>query len=172
MTRTHTTASLGSTAQPTWPDTSQQEIPPSDHSYASATWLLGRHPVLTALVRRIPGAVTVEHGELDLHLHLLAEAINGETTWGRAWDEYGRRNPWPDPDQDPQGYQDWQDAGPRPALSTAAFLPLSRTEKARLRLLACFAAGERIEFSVDDTRGLDYEGTVLLRDWCLAMYHA
>lgn len=158
-------ASHGLTSSMTWPDTSGQDQPPRDHLYASATWLLGRHPMLARLVQRVPGAVVTDEDALSLDLELLAEAFIGLADYHHAWQVYEKTQPAPDSDQQ---YDDWCEAGPAHSRATGALLPMSRGEITMLRMLATFAA-TRLPFSINDLWGFD---GAYLRDWCRAVYFA
>jgi hypothetical protein len=155
-----------------WPDTTGQTQPPKNHLYASAVWLLGRHPGLGRLALRVPGVVTFDADGPFIDLDLLASAFNGVEEYSRTWRAYEYSNPAPDADEDSAGYQAWCDAGPQPSTATVGLLPMSRSEKSRLRLLAAFACSEQVPFPVGDLYGFDNAGRRLLADWCLAVFSA
>lgn len=149
-----------------WPNTSTQD-PPAGNRYAAAAWLLGRHPHLATLVARVPGVVQVRPDGPDIDLEALADALLGLEADAAAWAAYEAYHPPPDDDQG--DYDDWLDAGPTSRPTTRAIGPMSRTEVARLRLLAVLAE-ERVPFGVWDTVGIDDDGRrPLLTDWCRAL---
>lgn len=127
----------------TWPNTTDTPCP-TYLPYGAALWLLGRHPQLTALVDRIPGAVTHPDGETELNPLRLAEALNA--------------------------FDATRIAMPHPSLHEAvdAVAVMSRTERTRLRLLA-FLSPARVALALGDLDGLDDEGTHLLDDWWTAL---
>lgn len=153
-----------------WPDTRGVE-PPADHLYRSATWLLGRHPLLAHLVARISGVVIIEDGELDIDLDHLVAVINAVPGYIAAWQDYDRAHPQPD---DEDAWYGWQDAGPKPdefARGLSDFLVMSSGEVATLRLLATVSS-ERAPFRVSDLRSTDTEGQRLIADWVDAVRDA
>jgi hypothetical protein len=147
-------------------------VPPKNHLYASATWLLGRHPVLADLAQRIPGAVVGNEDGPYIDLDLLAAAISSVEEDAQAWRAYESSHPAPESDEDPGRYQDWCDAGPQRSRATAAFMVMSPSEQSRLRLLAAFGGRMRVPFSVGDLYGFDDAGRRLIQDWCLAVCNA
>jgi hypothetical protein len=171
---TNSTRPLPRTRAVLWPDTTGHDQPPTNHLYASAAWLLGRHPALAALAQRIPGVVTLDDDGPSIDLDLLARTINDAGQHALAWQHYAERHPAPDTDEyEGQGsYEAWCDAGPQPARRTASFLPMSRSERARLVLLAAFSDYEQVPFSVSQLYGLDDTRRRLLDDWCRAVRNA
>jgi hypothetical protein len=150
-----------------WADTTA-ELPPRDHLYRSATWLLGRHPRLAHLVVRVAGAVDIEDGELSIDLDHLAQVIAAVPEYAAAWQDYEARNRQPN---DEGEWYRWRDAGPAPAQfadGLSDFLVMSSGEVAALRLLATFAT-QRTPFRVGDLSSLDDEGQRLLADWSTAV---
>lgn len=155
-------------------------IPPSDWPYASAMWLLARHPRLARWAERVPGLIEVEtdrtaierFGGLSIDIHLLATMFSSEARYGQLWTDYQSTNQEPDDDDDSPGSWDrWFAAGPKadelvPGLST--LLALSSGERAGLRLLAMLSSVQ-VPFAVGDLRSLDGDGQRLLADWCLAV---
>ena len=140
------------------------DSPPVDDNYRAAVWLVARHPALARLVGRVPGAVDADG---DLELDVLGDAVRGLDAYHRAWAEY-RATTW-EPNQD-EAWEPWADAGPSlddfgPRDAAAALAVMSRTEAARLRLLATLGF-ERVEFGVADLDGFDASGLRLIRDWC------
>ncbi|HEY2043681.1 MAG TPA: hypothetical protein VGH11_13460 [Jatrophihabitans sp.] len=81
---------LAQAAAATWPNTSEQE-PPVDHPYASAVWLLGRHPQLAQLAARF-GVVDQDEDGLWLDQYRLSDLINlyDLGRYGPNVDEFGR----------------------------------------------------------------------------------
>jgi hypothetical protein len=158
-----------------WPDTTAT-LPPRDHPYASAVWLLGRHRQLADLVDRLPGtpgvAVLDEDGAW-LDLDLLAEALIAVDEHAAAWVAYRARRREP---RNEVAWQAWHDAGPAqpdtPAGRVAAAIAcMSGTEQVRLRLLACFAP-DGARFAVGMLTGFDQAGQHLICDWLEAIRHA
>jgi hypothetical protein len=155
-------------------------IPPSDWPYASAMWLLARHPRLARWAQRVPGVVEVEtdrsaierFGGLSVDLDLLATMFSSEARYGQLWEDYSQAHREPDDDNDDSGKWDrWFAAGPKadelvPGLS--ALLAMSSGERAGLRLLALLSSVS-VPFKAGDLRSLDGDGQRLLADWCLAM---
>jgi hypothetical protein len=126
-----------------WPDTTN-EPPPTYHCYASALWLLGRHPQLAELADRVPGLARRDpDGTWFLDLERLAEAFRAH-------------------------YQGWLTTSDAIEARMRELGRMSRTERTRLRLLAFFAA-ERVPISANDLNGLDADGQRLLADWCTAI---
>ena len=136
-----------------WPDTST-DAPPADHSYASAAWLLGRHPMLSALAQRIPEVVTVD----DEGPYFDQDALT------RAIAEY-------DSLLDAHRVLDDDRLDAQLGEAGYAFARMSRTEQTRLRLLAFFGS-ERVGLRVADLHGLDAGGQLLLADWLEAVRSA
>lgn len=152
----------------TWPDTTGMAAP-GDHLYASATWLLGRHPKLAELAERVPGVVNDTVDGPDVDLERLVFALVDLDANRTAWADYERRRPAPYEDS---RYDAWEAAGPGKAGEMAqAIGVMSRTEVSRLRLLATFASSSprRVPFMVADLSGFDHEGQELIRDWCTAV---
>jgi hypothetical protein len=151
-----------------WPDTTHTD-PPTDHRYASATWLLGRHPQLAALTQRVDGVVSPGEDEPDgepyIDLDQLAQALNDLDATNDAWDAYRRRHHEP---QDDAAWDRWHKAGPTTPPAARDIAVMSRTEQSRLRLLAALSY-ERIRFNVADLRGFDAHGQALITDWCRAL---
>jgi hypothetical protein len=140
------------------------DSPPVDNNYRAAVWLVARHPALSRLVDRLPGAVDTD-GDLDLDV--LGDAVRALDAYHRAWADY--RATTLEPNQD-EAWEQWADAGPSlddfgPREAVAALAVMSRTEASRLRLLASFGR-ERVEFCVSDIDGFDADGLRLIRDWC------
>jgi hypothetical protein len=148
-----------------WPDTTDTD-PPGDHPYASAVWLLGRHPMLTFLLLRVPGVLTTDaDGEHDLDLDALARAVADYDDHTTAWAAYTRRRIAPSGEA---AYDAWVAAGPAPTPGATALAAMSRTERTRVRLLAVFAS-TRTRLAVHDLAGLDDAGLRLVEDWCTAL---
>ena len=162
-------------APASWPDTRDVD-PPTDHLYASAVWLLGRHPQLAELAARVPGVVEpdpdpepdADGSGLLLDLETLAQAVHDHDDHAADWESYTRHHLEP---QDDDAYERWRAAGPTASDTARAIGQMSGTEQARLRLLAVFA-GVRVPFRVLDLHGLDDEGQRLLADWCAAVMAA
>lgn len=153
----------------TWPDTRLTD-PPADDLYASAVWLLGRHPALGGLAQRVPGVVTVTSDGPGIDLDVLAGALRERDELGLAWADYRRSRPEP---EEETAAERWEAAGPPLGRrGSRALAVMSRTEVARLRLLAIFAATARSPLSVRDLGGLDEQGQALVRDWCAAVQAA
>lgn len=145
----------------TWPDTTRLD-PPASNVYLSAEWLLGRHPQLARLVDRVPGLVTHKPEGPDLDLDALAAAVNDLDEYRRAWTDYAYRHPAP---RDEGALDAWEASGPTASPAANSIGVMSRTEVARLRLLATLAP-ERVRFSVIDLSGFDPAGDRLIADWC------
>jgi hypothetical protein len=142
-------------------------LPPSGHLYASAVWLVRRHPRLLELADRA-GVVRPpdEDGDVLLDLDELAAALNALDAYWLAWKEYG------EPPYREEDYDAWVARGPKHTHPlSAAIAPMSRTEVTRLRLLAFFSS-DRIALRAGDLYGLDNEGQSLLRDWSAAVLAA
>lgn len=87
-------------AESLWPVDAGDD-PPRGHLYASAVWLVVRHPVLAELLRGVPEVVGVDEDGLSLDLEALTEAIGefdahvaGRAAWERKHREpsdYGDR---------------------------------------------------------------------------------
>lgn len=156
-----------------WPDTTHQD-PPRDHHWASAMWLIGRHPHLARLVERVPGAAVVdEDGDTVVDLDLLGEAFAVIEANKRAWQEYSFHHREPREDAD---WERWRAAGPRygsspDGIAAAAIAPMSSSEIGRLRLLAFWSAW-RVGLKIDDVRSFDANGQRLIADWCRAVQAA
>lgn len=155
----------------TWPATHDDE-PPQDHAYRSATWLLGRHPMLARLADRAGVVYVDEHdGELSIDLDELGEVFAAMPRYSAAWEEYEDSHCAP---QDDRAFDAWQAAGPKAehfAKHLAAVLPMSSGEVARLRLLAVFGT-TRVPVMIRDFAPLDDAGRRLLADWLRAVYAA
>lgn len=149
-----------------WPDTHDQ-APPSGHLYASATWLLGRHPRLARLAARVFGVVGVEDDELVLDLDHLADVIAAAEQYGTAWEGYENMHPAPAGEH---AYERWWEAGPTAeefARGLSDFLVMSSGEVASLRLLATLASTDCVaRFGIGHLRSMDAEGQRLVADWC------
>lgn len=148
--------------------------PPADHYYASALWLLGRHPQLVRLVERVPGAVTTDRDGTWLELDVIADALEALDQNRATWHDYAKRHPEPSTDH---AWEAWERNGPphtHPAAPSIGVM--SRTEVSRLRLLAFFAPVEAGALSrrltVCDLGGFDDAGRRLLHDWTLAVLAA
>lgn len=153
----------------TWPDTRMTE-PPADDLYASAVWLLGRHPPLGALAQRVPGVVIVGGDGPEIDLDVLAGALRERDELGVAWAGYRRSRPEP---AEEEAGERWEAGGPPlGGRGSRALAVMSRSEVSRLRVLATFAATARSPFSVADLGGLDGQGQALVRDWCAAVQAA
>lgn len=141
--------------------------PPVDHPYASAMWLLDRHPQLAELLARVDGAIDVDDdGEPGIALSALAEAVVEYDANRAAWNDYEHRRPAP---EDDDAYDAWRAAGPGEGSRAARDLAaMSTTERNRLRLLATFST-VAVPFNVRHLSGFDDEGQVLIRDWCRAV---
>jgi hypothetical protein len=152
-----------------WPPAPSHRLnPPSDHYYASALWLCGRHPKLVELVERAGVVVDDEDGRW-FELDALADALADLDAYLTAWQLYRDRTYEP---REEAAWERWEAAGPtldNPAA--VAIAPMSRTEQSRLRLLAFFAS-TRVGLRVSDLGGLDDEGRLLLHDWTLAVVKA
>lgn len=135
--------------------------------FMAASWLVGRHPVLHRLARRVPGAVD---GVGDVLPWVLADAFTELDDHIRAWTRYENDHPAPNA-WTPEGeaaYERWVDAGPRPSDRAAALEPMSRTEIGRLRLVATLSSTP-VPFSVEQLVGLDDAGRDLVSDWMTAV---
>jgi hypothetical protein len=145
-------------------------LPPSGHLYASAVWLVRRHPRLLELADRA-GVVRPpdEDGDVLLDLDELAAALNALDVYFAAWRDYEYRHPAPEADA---AFDAWEKRGPEAGHPLVpAIGPMSRTEVVRLRLLAFFSS-DRIALRAGDLYGLDDEGQSLLRDWTAAVLAA
>ena len=182
MTTTPSTSTSRPIGAPSrWPDTTHTE-PPSHHNYASALWLLGRHPTLTVLLARVPDVLTPVHPNdpdevdpddpgagLDVYVDLdaLAAAVTDYDADTEAWAEYSRRRPAPDEDA---AYTRWAAAGPPTSPTVRALRCMTRNSVTRLRLLAVFASTRhRTHLTAHDLTSLDQAGQALLTDWCTAI---
>lgn len=149
-----------------WPDT-RLDPRPSDDPYASATWLLGRHPRLARLAARIDGVVSVDNGDLSIDIDHLATVIASTRRYRAAWEDYERRVRPPDDDR---AYDRWLEGGPKSEdfpRGMTDFLVMSSGEVASLRLLATLASTDCAPpFSVAHLRSMDEEGQRLVADWC------
>lgn len=152
-----------------WPPAPSHQLnPPSDHYYASALWLCGRHPKLVALVDRALVVTEDEEGPW-LELDALADALAALDAYHEAWRLYRERTYEP---REEAAWERWEAAGPTlDNEAAAAIAPMSRTEQSRLRLLAFFAP-TRVRLNVADLGGFDDEGRLLLHDWTLAVLKA
>jgi hypothetical protein len=127
------------------------ESPPVDNTYQAAVWLVARHPMLARLVQHVPKAVDADN---ELDVDALADAV-------RAPDAYR---------QGEEAWDRWAAAGPAANAfglpgAVAALNVMSRTEAARLRLLATLGT-ERVKFASYDLDGFDADGRRLVKDWC------
>jgi hypothetical protein len=148
-----------------WPDTSSQ-LPPSGNPYASAEWLLGRHRQLASVAARVPGVVAMDaDGRPDIDLEALADAVLGLDAYRTAWAAYEEVHPAP---HEEDGFDDWEAAGPKLTPASRAIGVMSRTEAAKLRLLAVFSS-QRVPVGIWDTQGLDDARRRMLADWCQAL---
>lgn len=139
--------------------------PPRDNDWATATWLMRRHPKLRALVERV---ICID-ADGDLDLLELGDAVRAFDAYVTAWREYMERHPEPR-DDGPQGtrYTEWEAAGPQHVSPRSAALgPMSSSERKRLRLLAFWAGG--VVISPDTFVGMDVGGMDLIVDWCRAV---
>lgn len=148
-----------------WQDTTDAP-PPAHHPYMTATWLLGRHPVLAELVDRVPGAVVPgEGGEPFLDLDVIAEALDDYERVVSARSAYERQHRAP---RDDEAYERWEAAAPQWSAAGVEVAAMSDSDQTRLALLATVAPeGARIR--VGDFARLDDEGHELLRDWWSAV---
>ncbi|MFG1820582.1 hypothetical protein ACGFIF_42965 [Kribbella sp. NPDC049174] len=143
----------------TWPDTTES-LPPGDHPYGVALWLLGRHEQLAELVDRLPGVVSIEGGELGLELDVLASAFAEYDAFQAAREE---RFGWSTPDE--SAWERWHASLPKRSAATDELLVMSGSELGRLRLLATLSgAGARLSIG-HHLRSFDAEGQRLLGDW-------
>ncbi len=131
--------------------TTRNGPPPPDHPHAAAWWLIQRHEVLVALCQRLPGAWDHDAGpdEFPFDTGVIAAAINSFDALATS----GKR-------------ADLGDRLDRANIQVREFGYLSRTEQTRLRLLASLT--DRVGLSMRDLRGLDMNGSRLLRDWSAA----
>lgn len=160
-----------------WPDLGER--PPHDTGWSCATWLLGRHVALAALLDRtglVSGTL-----EPDVELDELADAFTVLDAHNKAWVAYTRDHSPPQRDSD---YDAYEARGPqltdftdgmgertrtwRTLAAAKAIGPMSRTEKGRLRLLAFFAPS-RVPINGDDLGGFDGNGLQIIIDWLSAI---
>ncbi|MFB6726751.1 hypothetical protein ACFCV3_41660 [Kribbella sp. NPDC056345] len=141
-----------------WPDTTGA-LPPGDHPYGVALWLLGRHPQLAHLVDRVPGIAGVENGRASLNLDLLAAAFAEVDAYKAAYKEAFGWNVPSDAEADR-----FQADQPNPGPAADELLVMSSTELSRLRLLATLSS-EGVQFKVSHFRAFDDAGNRLLGDW-------
>lgn len=152
-----------------WPDT-HNDPAPSDHLYKSATWLLGRHPMLAELAARAKVVyVDDDDREVSIDLYRLVDGLNllEQTQAEREvyWKPYREGSPEAVYDQWCAGEPKFPDTDA--GRTAKAIAPMSGSEKTRLRLLATFAhPGSRI--AVSDFGRLDDNGQRLLADWMTA----
>lgn len=136
---------------------------PADSLFASACWLVARHPLVMALARRVPGAVDPEG---DVLPWILAEAFEALDEHNAAWRDYETDSPAP---ADDGRYDAWVEAGPAPSPAVAALGVMSRTEVTRLRLLATLNNDTPVPFTVGMLHGFDTAGQAFVQDWTLAV---
>lgn len=145
------------------------ELPaPSGHLFASACWLIARHPVLLRLAQRVPGVVDDEG---DVLPSTLAAAVNQLEEHHVAWRRYEQTYPAPT-GHSPQAearYEAWLEAGPQPTDAAETLGVMSRTELARLTLLATLSDHDRVPFAAGMLTGFDADGDALVRDWMTAV---
>lgn len=147
---------------------------PAGHPFASVSWLVARHPVLLQLAHRVPGAVDDDG---DVLPWVLADAFTDLDTHHDGWAAYQGDRPAPrqhrgEPDHTyDTRYDAWAAAGPQPTEQAEALSVMSRTEKARLRLLAAFSDQQPVAFQVGMLDGFDAAGHDLITDW-LTTIHA
>lgn len=142
---------------------------PKDHPYASACWLIGRHPQLARLLDRVPGVV--DHDDVDQlgpDLGALAAAIKEFEAHAQAWQDYKHAQPEP---AGTAARDRWRRNGPKATPAAAALRAMSRNERTRLRLVAAFDT-DGTSLRIRDFRHLDAAGQALLADWCEAVRHA
>jgi hypothetical protein len=149
---------------PAYPDPSGGPPQGRPH-YATALWLLARHPQLAELAMRIPGAIDPD-GDLDLDR--LAGAVRELDANILAWGEFRRTHGEPSDHADEATYEAWRAAGPQRTPGADALADMSDTERARVRFLA-FWSGLRVGLGSADLVGLDAEGQHLVADWCAAV---
>jgi hypothetical protein len=131
--------------------------------------LLGRHRQLAVLASRVPGVITVSaDGRPDIDLDAVADAVLGLDAYRTAWTAYQTAHPAP---YDEDDFDDWEAAGPYLSRPSRAIAVMSRTEAAKLRLLAVFSS-QRVPVGIWDTQGLDDARRQLLLDWCMALLAA
>ena len=144
---------------------------PSGHLFASVCWLVARHSVLHQLAARVPGAVDhSDDGDGDVLPWIVADAVNELDADRDAWTAYERSHPAPT-GHGPQAearYDAWVDAGPHPTDGAAALAVMSRTETARLRLLATLS-DVPVRFHLGALDGFDAAGHDLITDWITAV---
>ena len=145
------------------------ELPaPSGHLFASACWLVARHPVLQRLAQRARGVVDDEG---DVLPWTLATAVNQLEEHHVAWRHYEQTHPAPTghSSQAEARYEAWLEAGPQPTDAAETLGVMSRTELARLRLLATLSDHDPVPFAVAVLTGFDPDGDALVRDWITAV---
>ncbi|MCW2538274.1 MAG: hypothetical protein JWQ26_3973 [Modestobacter sp.] len=103
-----------------------------------------------------------------IDLGAFADALVALDADRAAWAAYEEARPAPDGDD---RYDAWEAAGPQRHPMARVLGVMSRTEVARLRLLAVFSS-QRVPLGVWDTQGLDDAGQELLFDWCRALLTA
>jgi hypothetical protein len=103
-----------------------------------------------------------------IDLGALADALVALDADRAAWAAYEEARPAPYGDD---RYDAWEAAGPQRHPMARVLGVMSRTEVARLRLLAVFSS-QRVPLGVWDTQGLDDAGQELLFDWCRALLTA
>lgn len=142
-----------------WTDTSTVDLPPADHPYGAAGWLLGRHPQLVELADRVPGVTHAADGEADIELEVLADALAELDAFEAARE---KRFGWSSPSE--SAWDQWKASQPPLSAAAEEIAVMSGSEVARLRLLATLAsAGARL--SVSHLRSFDREGQRLIADW-------
>ena len=137
----------------TWPTNINPDATAPNDTYGSAIWLIKRHPDLTRLLARIPGAVEIDaagtpDAELAIELDLIGDALAEIDTARLVQD---------------RGFQPNQ-----LSPAAAAIVVMSRSEQVRLRLLAAFGM-VRVPFRTSELDSLDDSGRALLADWCAAI---
>lgn len=141
-----------------WPDTTGA-LPPGDHPYGVALWLLGRHPQLAELVDRLPGIAGIEDGDVSLNLDALATAFAEFDAYQDAKKEtFG----WNSPNED--SWARFEAAQPQRSAAADELLSMSNSAWGRLRLLATLSNGG-VRFKVSHLRSFDANGQRLLDDW-------
>jgi hypothetical protein len=146
---------------------------PRGHLFASACWLVARHPVLHRLACRVPGVVDADS---DVLPWVLADALAALDAHRAEWETYTKAHPAPSgyTEGDEARYDAWAAAGPQlPEQHRAqveALGVMSRTEVVRLRLLAAFSDDQPVTFAVGMLHGFDPAGDQLVADWMTAVH--
>ena len=141
-----------------WPDTTYAP-PPLGNADEAAVWLLGRHPALAAALDKVLGVVKYEDGQPWVDLDRLAAELAAydqavrEFYAGRESLLYGPEHPVPVPVE----------------LARRAVAELTGGERAMLRLLAVFSAGN-VPARVEDVEAVNCQQFV--RDWRVAVQAA